>query len=70
MRNEFNYAANKDLPACFIKGLKWVRAYHRDIKLEWNENELIVDVPMTAEVIFDGKRVKLEKGQHILKRVK
>jgi len=49
---------------CFLSDVKWVKAKHNDIEVEWNEEMLVIDVPCNAIVIVNGKENSVDAGKH------
>jgi alpha-L-rhamnosidase len=49
---------------CIIPEIKWVKAKHRDVTVERDEEKLYVTVPCSAKVIIGGKEFAVEGGKH------
>lgn len=48
----------------FIKGLDWVKAYHKGISVFWNDSSVKVELPYRAKVIIDDICYEADAGTH------
>lgn len=53
---------------CFLKEVKWVKCYHNEIRVSWDESRITVTVPREATLILDGKEIRLKPGTTVIER--
>lgn len=49
---------------CFIDGIEWVKARHKDIYVEWNREKITIQVPCCAKLILNDKVHNLKNGTY------
>ena len=59
--------AKVKIEPCFVDGLKWVKAHHKGISVEWDENSVRIVTPVPATVKLNGVEIELPAGTHTLK---
>lgn len=53
---------------CFLKEIKWVKCYHKEIHVSWDESRITVTVPREATLILDEKEIRLKPGTTVTER--
>lgn len=49
---------------CFLKEIGWVKAVHKDIRVEWDQKVLKVRTPKDATVVVNGIEHQVGKGEY------
>ena len=49
-------------------GIKWVKCYHKEIHVSWDESRITVTVPREATLILDEKEIRLKPGTTVTER--
>jgi len=49
---------------CFISGIDWVKAKHKEIEVEWNREMIKITTPVNAKLILWHQEMMLEKGTY------
>lgn len=49
---------------CFISGLDWVRAKHKDISVFWNKSIIEINSPCDFTFVINNNQIKLSAGIH------
>jgi alpha-L-rhamnosidase len=53
---------------CFVDEIAWVKARHRELEVDWDQEGIRIMTPREAILQLEGKRIILAPGEHRLSR--
>ena len=63
-----NGAQHITIRPCFLQGLTYAKAKHKDIEVYWDEEKITVTLPVNGTILVDGMSKELPAGTYTLMR--